>query len=371
MVAIERCKDYNPISVAETVKRIFDNLGGIKKYVNPGTKVLLKPNLIAARSPNVAATTHPSIVKAIANLVAEAGGIVTLADSPGGTYTEEVLKEVYFACEMDKALEDSGGTLNYDLSCVEIENPKGKYLKKITSIKPIYDADLIINIPKLKSHGFMVYTGAVKNMFGIIPGIAKAQYHLNLPSHEKFADALIDIYLCPGKPIINIMDAVIGMDGEGPTAGNPKELGFILGSEDAFILDLAALSLVGIPPESVPVMKNAIERGLCPNDLSKIKIKGCSIGKVQCKFDVPAMTNSFTAKLCNSRIIKCFTSFINPRPFVRKKLCTGCGHCMRNCPAKTIKISDSKAVIDLKNCIRCFCCQELCPSKAITIKKSK
>ena len=254
-------------------------------------KVALKPNLVMKKRPGEAATTHPALVHALASMIQEAGGIVTIAESPGGPYTETALRSVYSVCGMEKVARETRLRLNYDLSCIEVDNPSGKYLKKVTVIKPLLGADLVINLPKLKTHGQMVYTGAVKNMFGAVPGGLKAEYHMKMSKYDEFANALIDIFLA-AKPALNIMDAVIGMDGRGPTAGNPKQIGLILAGEDAFALDLAALSIINVKPENVPVIRQGIDRGLCPGNLKDVKIIGESIEDVKVRdFVIPGLNS--------------------------------------------------------------------------------
>ena len=195
VVSIVKCKDYEYEKVKATVNNAIDLVGGIKKYVKPGMKVALKPNLLIWKKPEEAATTNPTIVKAVCEIVQEAGGIVTIAESPGGPYNVMMLKRVYSATGIDKVSNETGAILNFDLRVAERKCDEAEYLKMLKILKPLHDADIIINLPKLKTHMMMVYTGAVKNMFGAIAGTMKADYHLRLSDYDKFANALIDIYV--------------------------------------------------------------------------------------------------------------------------------------------------------------------------------
>lgn len=368
-VVIKKCSNYDDTNVLNALKQVFDSLGGLDKYIKPGMKVALKPNLVKKKRPEDAATTHPSIIKHLTALIKEAGGIVTIVESPGGLFTTSLLKGVYVHCGIEKVAKETGAILNYDISEVEVENPQGKYLKKVTIVKALKDADLIINIPKLKTHGQMVYTGAVKNMFGAVPGELKAEYHYRMSEYDEFADALIDIYLSV-KPTLNIMDAVTGMDGEGPTSGNPRHIGLIIAGENAFEVDFTALNIIDADPISVPIIKQGIERNLCPGQIGQIDIVGQKIEDVKViGFDIPQADTMKSIAFFSRGILKFFTRGLKPKPIFDYNLCIGCAECQRVCPAHVISMKGKRPEVDMSHCISCFCCQELCPQKAVLIKR--
>lgn len=368
-VSVVKCADYKDDNVFSALNKTFDNMGGIEKYIKPGMKVVIKANLLMKKNPSAATTTHPSVIKGLTKIIQKAGASVLLADSPGGPYTENLLRGVYSACGMEKAAKETGLVLNYDLSEVEVDNPSGKYLKKVTVIKPLADADLIINVPKLKTHGQMVYTGAVKNMFGAVPGVLKAEYHLRMAKYDEFANALIDIFLSV-KPSLNIMDAVVGMEGHGPSAGNPRQVGLILASENAFNLDLTVLNILNVNPVAVPIIRNAQERGLCPYKLEDIELVGENIESIKLKdFNIPQLESLRDIQFFNNKFLKFFIEKLKPKPVFDFDKCVSCSDCAKNCPAHIIEMRNKKPQADLSKCIRCFCCQELCPAKAITIKR--
>jgi uncharacterized protein (DUF362 family)/Pyruvate/2-oxoacid:ferredoxin oxidoreductase delta subunit len=330
-------------------------------------KVLLKPNLLAARKPEEVTTTHPEVVAAVARQVQAAGGIVTVADSPGGPFAAAFVKKVYAASGMDEVARETGLKLNADYSDSEVANPAGKILKRLRIISAIAQADLVINLPKFKTHGQMVFTGAVKNMFGAISGTEKIEYHARMAAHDVFADAIVDICLAT-KPALTLMDAVVGMDGAGPAAGDPRQIGVILASADAFALDLVALSVVSVDPLGVPTVKAAVERGLCPARVGEVEVVGRSIDEVRIKrINMPAMGQMMAVTWSRGRLVDWLANRTKPRPVFDLGVCTGCGMCARHCPPKVISMDTGRPGVDLKGCIRCFCCQELCPAKAVSI----
>jgi uncharacterized protein (DUF362 family)/Pyruvate/2-oxoacid:ferredoxin oxidoreductase delta subunit len=368
-VSIVRCDGYEAPAVDAAVRQALEHLGGVSRFVRPGMRVLLKPNLLAPRAPSEATTTHPAVVAAVARLVQEAGGIVTVADSPGGPLLAAYLNRVYAATGMEQAARETGLTLNRDLSDVEVLNPSGKLLKRLRIIRAAAEADLIINLPKLKTHGQMVLTGGVKNLFGTIPGTDKMEYHMGMAEYQRFAHALIDVYLA-ARPGLTLMDAVVGMEGAGPSAGDPRHVGLILAAEDAFSLDYVALHVIGADPRQVPVMKAGAERGLCPANLEEISILGRSVDEVRLKqFEIPAINELRAITWSESRLLSWFSQRIKARPVFDHELCTGCGLCAKSCPAHVIAMDTGKPCVDLQGCIRCFCCQELCPAKAVSIQR--
>lgn len=368
IVSIERCESYDEKAVYEAVEKLIEYIGGWKNFIGPGKKVAVKPNLLMFKKPEEAATTHPAVVKAVIMQVQKAGGIVSIVESPGGPYHQSMLRQVYKATGIEKVADETGAVLNYDLRVCNVGTDQAKYIKQLEVLKPLVDADVIINLPKLKTHTMMTYTGAVKNMFGAVAGTAKADMHLRMPDYMKFADSLIDIYLSV-KPTLNIMDGIIGMEGYGPTNGSPRNVGVLLASPDGFSLDAAALKIIGLPMEKVPVMLNAKERNLLPEDISII---GEPIENVAVKdYNIPLVNEHERVDKFNRGLMKLVKNWIRPRPVIQESICIRCGNCARNCPPKVITIETGKKPdIDYKNCIRCFCCHELCAYNAITIHRN-
>lgn len=369
LVTLVPCADYSPEALAAALEKALSDLGGIERFVKKGTRVALKPNLLMSKRPEEAVTTHPAFARALISLIQKAGGTVTVAESPGGPYFKQYLEGVYRACGYKAIADETGCALNTDLTEAEVNNPGAKYLKKLQIIKPLTDADLVINLPKLKTHGQMVYTGAVKNMFGAIAGTTKIEYHMRMAGCDQFADGLIDIFLSV-KPELTIMDAVVGMEGAGPSGGKPKKIGLILASTDAFALDTAAAHVIGLKPEQVPVLRQAAARGLAPKSIEEIMFPGLRPDQARVpSFDIPMLDNLEGVSMSEGAIPGFLARFIKPRPVFRHERCTGCAECVSFCPAKVISMKDKRPYADLSACIRCFCCQELCPSKAVDVRR--
>lgn len=367
-VSIERCDDYDELKVYKAIEKAIDNLGGWGKYIKPGSKVAIKPNLLMCKKPEEAATTHPAVMKAVITQIQKAGGLVTIAESPGGPYNLSMLKHVYKMTGAERIADETGAILNYDLRVETICQPEAIYLKKFEFIKPLADADVVINLPKLKTHGSMTYTGAVKNMFGAVAGTSKTDLHMRMPDYNKFADCLIDIYLST-KPTLNIMDAIIGMEGYGPTSGDPKPIGLLLASTNGFSLDVTACKLVNLPLDLVPLLFQAKERGLIDEEIT---ILGEQLENVAVKnFKIPEHSADGSHRSIRRGLTKYFRPLLKPRPVIQSDLCAKCGDCVKNCPPKVIHMEKGKApVIDYKGCIRCFCCQELCSHNAVKIHRN-
>lgn len=372
-VALAKCEDYEIDNVRRAIRQALHHIGGISSFVKPGDKVLLKVNLLMKRKPERVTTTHPSLAQALAELVIEAGGIPMIGDSPGGYhfYNKKVLEGVYETCGMKEAAEKSGASLNYDTEMIDVPYHQGKIMKIIKTIRPVIEADKIINIPKIKTHMMTVYSGAVKNMFGIIPGSYKAEYHLRFEDTGDFSDLLIDI--CGfSKPVLTVMDAVLGMEGYGPTAGNPKKVGLVIAGTNPYELDVVAASIIGLEPHQVPTIRKSKERGLTTGSIKDIEISGEVLDNVRVT-DFKKPTKKVAFNLYNVLLPKFITkridTLIKPTPRINFEKCKGCGVCKKSCPPKAITIKEGKPYIDFKKCIRCFCCHELCNIEAIDIKR--
>jgi uncharacterized protein (DUF362 family)/Pyruvate/2-oxoacid:ferredoxin oxidoreductase delta subunit len=237
----------------------------------------------------------------------------------------------------------------------------------------LLEADAIISLAKLKTHSMMTYTGAVKNMFGAIPGTKKVECHYRMPSYESFADMLIDI-VENLKPTLFIIDGVIGMEGDGPSAGNPRKIGVIIASKNGHEADLLASSIVGIPAQKIPTLRAAIARGLCPASASKLDVVGVNPALFTVNdFKFPDHINFgfFNNRKLLKQLVKPLGWMLQTHPEVNLKKCIGCGKCYESCPPHAISMKDAHPSIDREKCIRCFCCQELCPVAAMRIHRSR
>ncbi|MEW9123526.1 MAG: DUF362 domain-containing protein [Thermotaleaceae bacterium] len=369
-VALISCEAYDIEQVRSSIQEAFKYLGGIDTYIQPGDKVFLKANLLMKKKPEEATTTHPIFIQALAEILIHHGAAVTIGDSPGGPFTNRHLEGIYKTCGVEEAAEKSGASLNYDLTHQEVKSNQSKLVKNITIMHAIEKADKVISVCKLKTHGMALYTGAVKNMFGIIPGLLKAEYHFKMPDIRDFSDLLVDI--CQyANPVLSFMDGIVGMEGDGPSAGEPRQVGAVLASASPYHLDVVAATIMGIDPSKVPTIARTIERGFCTGKLEDIEILGSRIDKfIQKDYKIPSIRSvGFLKGKLPQFIEKPINELLQPKPRFIHELCIGCRDCEESCPPKIIKMVNQRPVADLEHCIRCFCCQELCPKKAVQIHR--
>ena len=365
-VSLIECPDYDSELVFQAVRKGVDLLGGIGRFVSPAEKILLKPNLLTGAAPEKAVTTHPSLLKAMALLCRQNGARVSFGDSPGWGNPQTVaaksgLSAVAKKIGLEQADFHTPVTVSFNQALIA---------KQLVLAKGALAADGIISLAKMKTHGFMRITGAIKNQFGCVPGLRKGEFHIKMPAAEHFAAMLVDInrYL---RPRLYVMDGIVAMEGNGPGSGNPRIMKVLLFASDPVALDAVFCRLINLSPEYVPTMKPGLESGLGTYQDSEIEICGDSISDLACPdFKVvrqPAVTfdRAFPYYLKN---------WIAPRPFINYERCNNCEVCTTVCPlhpkavSRTNDRKETKPSYDYRLCIRCYCCQELCPSAAIAIK---
>jgi len=369
-VSLIECREYDHLLVKESIIQTFENLGGIDKYINKGERVLLKLNLLMRKKPEEAATTHPVFTKALAEVLIEYGAEVIIGDSPGGPFNERMLKSVYKGCGIEEIAHEVGAKLNFNTNMMEVKNQKGRILKNLTVTEMLNDVDKVISVSKLKTHGLAVFTGAVKNMFGTVPGVLKAEYHVKMPDIRDFSDALVDICLY-SNPILSFMDGIVGMEGDGPSAGEPREVGVIIASTSPYHLDVVATSIINLEPRKVPTIERCVERNICRGNLEDIDLVGEGIDKFKIDdFKIPNIKNvNFLEDKAPKFLKTVVNAWLRPKPVFVHEDCIGCSDCAENCPPKVIQMVDKRPIVELDGCIRCFCCQELCPKKAVIIHR--
>lgn len=371
-VSLGICHEYDLDKVKKIILEGIKNIGGLEPYILPGEKVLLKVNLLMKKAPENATTTHPIFVKALAEILSEYGAIVIIGDSPGGPFNEKILRNIYKACGYnDLPDEEKNIFLNYNVNEISVSRNDLYLIKQLNVIELLSQVDKVISVSKLKTHGMTVFTGAVKNMFGTIPGIYKAEYHFKMPRIEDFSNMLVDVCI-NANPILSFMDGIVGMEGAGPSAGNPIEIGAVIVSDSPFHLDVVACNLVGIAPSEVPTIERCIERNIIKEDFSDIEMVGLSYEAFpERSIKRPEVGGaSFLYDILPSFISKPIINLMSPKPVFDFDICVKCGDCERACPADAIVIDDEGPKVDLNSCIRCFCCQELCPHKAVDIHRN-
>lgn len=362
VVALCRCESYDDAQAA--IDEIFARCGGIENIVRPGQRVLIKLNLLMKRTPDRATTTHPSVARAIVRAVQRAGATAILADSPGGPYTKGMLAGVYDACGVSAVARETGCVLNEDFSTMTRSLPEGRVAKRLDLIGILDQVDAVISVGKLKTHGLTTMTGCVKNLYGTIPGTLKVEYHARYQDVRLFSEMLLDICECV-KPCFSILDALEGMEGEGPSGGHARHIGALLGGCNPHAVDAVGAQLIGLLPEQVTTLEAAMRYGLLP----EIEIVGADIEPMIIRdFDIPMkLRRSSWVRLMNK-----LPQGLRPRPVFTHRACDGCGTCMRACPAKAIAMDEKRLPqVDVKTCIRCYCCQELCPKTDVEVRRSK
>jgi uncharacterized protein (DUF362 family)/Pyruvate/2-oxoacid:ferredoxin oxidoreductase delta subunit len=362
-VSLVRCENYKPSRVATAVSEAVSYLGGIGRFVKPGDRVLLKANMLCARSPEKRVTTDPSIVGAVAGMVLEAGGVPFIGDSPGiGSFAKVAEKTGIAAVAREAGIE----CLEL-VGSVPVELPSGSRFKRLEIASGARDADVIINLPKLKTHCQMLLTLGVKNMYGLVVGRRKVEWHhMAGVDRETFASLLLDIY-STAKPALTILDGVWGMEGRGPSNGMPRKLNLIAASEDAVAMDTTVCRILGIPPGMFPLYRAAQSRGIREIDPSRISFPGASPGS----FSVPdfKLPDLDTLHMFPASFDWFTRRFLVSRPIHGPRACTGCGQCEHVCPEHAIERRKTSLRFDYDRCIRCYCCQEVCPEDAIDFKR--
>ncbi len=370
-VALVSCTTYDTDQVTAAVTKAIDLIDGIQKYLSPGMHVLVKPNLLLGADPTRAVCTHPAVIEAVCRIITRYGCTVTIADSPGAgiPYRAKNLVKAYEAAGYTSLTEIPGVTLNEDISSQTVSYPEGNFVKQFELITPILHADAIVVISKLKTHVYTGMTGATKNLFGAIPGLDKPPYHARYQDDLLFGRMLLDLNRCIG-PVLQVMDAIDIMEGNGPMSGRPVRLGAILASSDYTALDIVACRLIGFDPLTIGTIKAAFDLGL--GDESRIVIRGATIDELTMPDILKPDTRSRVSKSwfrhfllsLLHRVGKSYTL----HPKLVKRSCIRCMKCERICPVNAISVYKGLPVFNLKTCIRCYCCHEMCDSHAIRLQ---
>ena len=375
-VAVVSASEYEQGQIDVAVENLINQLGGMEKFVPQGAKVLIKANLVRDMAPEQHGTTHPTVIIALVKLLEKLGAKVVVGDSSGGAYTKGYMNVVYNKCKMTDVAKATSATLNddFDFQRAEIGGVK---IKNVDICNSFFNADVVINVGKLKTHSFTGYSGVVKNNYGLLPGLVKVEIHSRFPDLWDFCDALVDIeQFSSQKVVLNIIDGVIGMEGAGPTNGKPKFIGKLIASANPYLCDVVAVSLFDDPFKQ-PLLQKAVERGLLDESLSNLD------------FDLATLKDDYVADFDRVEVVSTNTflnmpkwmkrlakRYLTPKVKINKKRCKACRKCADHCPAKAIKMDKCSnsvgkcAKVNQKECIRCFCCQELCPHDAVKLKKS-
>jgi uncharacterized protein (DUF362 family)/Pyruvate/2-oxoacid:ferredoxin oxidoreductase delta subunit len=374
-VGIERCGAYDPEKLYQALKAASHAAGfpqeARAQSLFAGKTVLLKPNILMDAPPEKAVTTHPAFLAACIRLVREWGASrILVGDSPG-------LQGPNFTAKVsglgEEAVKNGAEWADFTRDKMELDCPDGIVQGRFTVSGVLKEADLVISLPKLKTHQLMYLTGAMKNLFGLVPSIAKSPYHVRYSSRESFAAMIVDLNLAV-KPAFAFMDAVTAMEGPGPAGGSPKQAGLVLASSNLLAMDAAASAIIGYPPEKIPVNRDALTRKVWLKDFAEIEYPSLKPEEVKVHDFVKVPFKKSGSQLLDFVLPKPLRKLREakiPHPVIDHKICARCGDCIRICASEAMKLAveeNSKQVeIDYKRCIRCYCCHEICRYKAITV----
>jgi len=359
IVAITHVSNYNIETIRQAVSHQLQLLGGMDKFVQPGQKVLIKPNMLAGKSPEKAVTTHPEVVRAVIEETQRAGGVVLVGDSPGIGKSEQVARK----CGIMQVIEETGATFTPFTESVVVPSQGGVF-QHLELAREALDADVIINLPKLKTHQMMGMTCGVKNMFGAVVGMRKIRIHLQAGTNKDFFATMLLELAEHLNPALTLVDAITAMEGEGPGSGDPVHIGALLASSSPQAVDTVACDLLNLPAKSVWTQKVALETERTGSRLEEIELTGDSLEAIRPSKFKPAKSTDVNFNLPDF-LKKPLKKSMTARPEPLHNICTRCGECVRSCPPQAMIIEKGQLKIDFDRCIRCFCCHELCPQGAL------
>jgi len=360
-VSIIKCASYESSLVQQATREAIDLLGGISSFIRPGSKVLVKPNLLMAKEPEFGIDTHPEVMRAVIKILKEIGCDILVGDGPSvwGNQIENV-DEVYTRSGIKRVCREENVKL--------VEFDKRRWRGKFPLTTWLDNCDYLVNVPKFKTHDLTVLIGAIKNLFGLVSGTYKTELHKNYFEINSFAKMLVDVFQ-ETKPTLTIVDGVVAMEGDGPaTGGKLRSLNLLLAGTDCVAIDSVMALIMGLKPFDILTTKEAAARGLGIADINSIEIRGDKLEEV---IDRPFLlpTTSIKKKIPRPNI-NLAKKLIRYYPCVEQDNCIKCAACIQACPNKIMTMKNERIVIDYSKCISCFCCQEACPASAIKVKKS-
>lgn len=344
----------------ENVSKAVDSVFDIFSLDLKDKKVWIKPNVLRASEAREGIVTHPAVLRAVVEKVETmAPASIVVGDNPG-LFNYGANEESFKTTGLLEASKDHYVNIGNDSRKVDF-NPDFMPTVSLSSI--VLEADVIISLPKFKTHGLTVMTGGIKNSYGFLPGAQKARLHRAAGSPERFHEMLVDVFRLR-VPDLFIMDAVVGMEGNGPASPDLRDIGLILASDNAVALDSVVATMMGCEPGRLRFLQKAKDVGLGDYDLSTTEI----IGELRQLPDFKLPPLGGEAIIHNKVIQEVIRTRTIVRPQANPEWCTGCGTCVDQCPAAALSMTDNIPQVDPDACITCFCCQEVCPEKAITLR---
>ena len=367
MVSFYRVEKYDVALIKAALEKAIEDAGGMAWLLAKGKKVVIKPNLVVKKAPEGCATTHPAVVEAMLQILLPHTNDITVAECPGGPNTEGLLAGIYRGCGIKEVCDRYGVPISFDMTAVALPVKDGIVVKEVELLKTFAEADVFINLTKMKTHSLTTCTGAAKNLYGAVPGLRKVEFHARFPKPEDFAALILDINRAL-VPTFSVIDGIWGMEKEGPSGGEPKFAGALLAGTDTLEMDFAEAAFMGIDPDTCPILARAKKEGRSDGTFT---VTGDDFeASKPTPFILPNSRKSVLVwgpNLFGGRL----AALLSPHPVIETKICRGCGECARLCPQKTIEMKNGKAHIIRKNCIRCYCCQEMCPARAVKTKSLK
>jgi len=371
-VALGKCSSYDETLVYEAMKKLLE-------LVPPpdvkGKTVLLKPNILYPKKVDLAVCTHPVVVGAAVRCFVELGAKrVMVGESPAIAGSTSSARSTGM---LEQVTKNGGEWADFsEKTVIHLENAKVKHHFDVA--KQLLEADLLVSLCKLKSHQLMSYTGAMKNLFGLIIGLEKAQMHYKYPKKSDFAAYLTDLNLA-SKPGYAIMDAIVGMEGPGgPGSGDPIQLNFLAASDNILALDHICSTAVGYEANEITNLKDALDRKYWLNSWDEVQTVGAPFDEIK-NLDFKAVHDKNSSetlqKMIPDFVNQLAKAFFTRKPYFQNDKCIRCGKCVQICPPQVLKFVEDKSdkgkhvSIARKDCIKCYCCHEICPADAIKLKR--
>jgi uncharacterized protein (DUF362 family)/ferredoxin len=364
-VFVARASSYEDKELSRAVEGIVEAAGGWDKISPLYRPTLLKPNLMAARAPSRAVTTHPAFIRALAGALRARGREVLIGDSPAGAV--KGIKRIWENTGAAEAARTTGARLvSFEAGGSVRRTVKSRFVEEVR-VARICDEATVVGAPKLKTHFLTIITGAVKNCMGVIPGLAKAELHRRAPHPDDFSELLVDL-LPALAPRFTFVDGVVGLEGDGPASGDARGFGLIAGSYNAAAVDVVIARMLGFGPEDVPTVKFSVEKGLAPPEPEIVPI-GARFSDLV--LDDVAMPGSLWLRHLPRPLLRFAGRQFVIRPAVKGERCSGCGQCVESCPVGAAQMKGEVAEIDSSRCIDCLCCYETCADEAVYLKPSR
>ncbi len=367
MVSIVKVADYDFAKIYRAVKKSTNLIGNLEKVIKPRSKVFVKINHLSPPTPaEKGIVTHPIFVEAVLKLLKELDTDITVGDdvssSPVNSFYISGFQQMCNRAGVELVNLREGGFTEVDC--------RGYHLDRVYLSRIALEADIIVNLPKLKTHSLTILTGGVKNMYGLIPSGYRIRFHGEYAKINDFSQVLVDIFSAI-RPQLTIMDGIVAMEGEGPASGKLRRLGVILASQDTVAIDAVATRIVGLNPRDILTTQFCHERGLGTGTLANIKITGEKVEDVALSdFRAPIRITSLFISNLPAFLPRLLIHQSAVRPHILKKNCTACSECEKICPVGSITIINNKASIRKEICIGCMCCHEVCRFSAIAPRYS-